>query len=493
MTPMTQPQQNSTSKPRQLLDLFKDDWQWTFLYNVLFAASISFFVFARLLDFFITPTVNKIFVFISLFAFFLLLALFFITPITDGLKERPKAFLVILVISLVTTGILFFVLPEQRFAIRTTHTLRVSIPSDSGSVVLENFIGPTRITIPWEDVDFDGTVYEDSVTIPPGGELYYSREMTGGLTFMLSAPEKDAEVFVEWDSNKMTVPVRVGENVDLEMDPTSLGVPSRESRYLLLGVKANEWVCLFLALTMLLGGAYLFIKKDGFRYIIFQRDALRYLTDFLILAVILILVAIGYRAFRPNSLTRNLIILFPGIVFLILKVIYRIYPALPILLICFTLVVNVIAHWVWFDNFLLKANQISEDTFYELADIVYPSDTTMLSLGFYKQLRDSELVLPSGSFLADDVNVDRLIRINYHKNVYVLDYSGELSTEDYKRLLNLDGWTDWDRRNKGTFHYFRADLPVTTPIVVFTYENDNFLIPLNQLEGLGLFNDFVLD
>ena len=77
---MVSPSQDIPSGKNRFLDSLKIYWQWPVLFDVIFAASVSLILFERLLDFFLTPTINKIFVFLSLFAFFFLLFLFFITP-----------------------------------------------------------------------------------------------------------------------------------------------------------------------------------------------------------------------------------------------------------------------------------------------------------------------------------------------------------------------------------------------------------------------------
>ncbi len=168
-------------------------------------------------------------------------------------------------------------------------------------------------------------------------------------------------------------------------------------------------------------------------------------------------------------------------------------PSLSIVLFSLILLVNIFAHYVWFDKVTLRVRNVDDRTFNGLVTIVYPSDTTVMSLGFYQQLRDSELILAQGSFLAEDENVARLNRINYHENIYILDYPGELSIEDYERLLQLDDWSTWNRRRDGTFYFYKADLAVTSPIVVYTYLDDIFLIHEEQLDDLGLFNDFIFD
>ncbi|QRN82484.1 hypothetical protein JR338_08610 [Chloroflexota bacterium] len=493
MSDMVPNRQKSKTKIRQLQDLFKGFWQWTSIYNVFFAASLTLFVFVRFLDFFITPTINKIFVFISIFTFFFIVSLFVITPILNGLKAKRKLCLIIVFISLVITGVLYILLPVQKFSVRTLHTLEVSITPDSGPVVFENFIGPIKTSIPWTDVTFDGTIYMDSVTIPPGGELFYSREMTGGLSFMLSTSEKDSEAIVVWDGVKTVVPIPVGVKIDLVMDSTSLGILPKPSQFLLLAVKINEWVCLFLTLILILGSGYLILKKSDFHYRIVHWETLRYLGDYLILSGVLILFAIVFRAYRPDTLTKNLYIVLPSFFYLLLKIIYWVVPSLSIVLFSLILLVNIFAHYIWFDKITLRVRNVDDRTFNRLVRIVYPSDTTVMSLGFFQQLRDSELILAQGSFLAEDENVARLNRINYHENIYILDYPGELSIEDYERLLQLNDWSTWNRGRDGTFYFYKAELAVTTPIVVFTYLDDILLIPEEQLDDLGLFNDFIFD
>jgi hypothetical protein len=425
--------------------------------------------------------------------FFFLIFLFFVTPIIAELKKHLKQLMMILLVSLAITGSAFVLLPSQGFAVRTFHVLNVEISEDSGSVVLENFNGPTNGGIPWEEVDYDGTIFADSVTIPPGGQLSYSREMTGGLSFMLSASEKDSTISVEWDGIQSVIKLERGKSIDLEMDPASLGILPRESQLLLFVVKTNEWLCLFLGLTVLFGIIYLKFLDREFKYRTYQRELFAYLVDYLSLAAILLLVAIIFRIIRPDSLTNNLVIVLPSLIYLLLKVIYRFVPTLPIIVIILAVGANFLAHSVWFDKHLLKVTRLTDTTFYKLADTVYPSDATLLSLGFYEQLRDSVLILPPTSFLAEEENVARLIRINFHEHVYVLDYPGELARDDYQRVMDLGGWTKWDRRDSGSFYFYRVELPITTPIVCFTYEDNVLLVPENQLDSLGLFNDFVLD
>ncbi|MBG0770413.1 MAG: hypothetical protein H0S82_01820, partial [Anaerolineaceae bacterium] len=485
MSPMVASQQNRQSPQHQFLDSLKSFWQWPTIFAILFAASISLFVFVRLLDFFITPTINKVFIFLCLFAFFFFVSLIYFSPILKALKARPKVLLAVLLISLVVTGTLYVLLPEQKIAIRTVHTLKVTVPSDSGPVILADLMGPMKGEIPWSDVSHDGIVNNELVKLSPGGELVYSRRMTWGISFTLSAPDEDAEAIVAWDGVQSVISLDRGETVVQVTDPTSMGVPSRLNRYLLLIIKFNEWLSLFLTLNVFLGAAYLLSGKNKIQYRVLLGDTQRYLLTYLILNSALLLIAIGLRIYSPGSDAITLFILLPGLLFLILNAIYRAVPSLPTVLIGLTLIVNIFAHWVWFDTYIVKLGKMTDQTFNELVHFVNPSDPTVMSLGFYKQLRDSELVLAEGSFLAEEDNVARLYQINYHKNIFVLDYPGELSTEDYDRLLKLDDWSTWERRKDGVFYFYDADSAVTSPIVVFTYLTDIFLIPENQLDELG--------
>ncbi len=493
MSPMVASQQNRQSPQHRILDSLKSFWQWPYIYDVLLAASASLFVFVRFLDFFITPTINKVIIFICLFVFFFCVSLFYFTPILKGLKTRPKVLLAVLLISLVVTGTLFVLLPDQKITIRTVHTLKVTVPLDSGPVTLADLTGPLNGEIPWSDVSHNGIVNNELVKLPPGGELVYARQMTGGITFTLSAQDEEAEAIVEWDGVQSVISLDRGETAVQVTDPTSVGVPSGLNRYLLLIIKFNEWFGLFMTLNGLIGAAFLLLGKNKFQYRIYLEDTQRYLLTYLCLNLTLILIAIGLRIYSPDSDAITLFILLPGLLFLILKAIYRVVPSLPMVLIGLTLIVNIFAHWVWYDTYIVKLGKMTDQTFSELVHFVNPSDPTVMSLGFYKQLRDSELVLAEGSFLADEDNIARLYQINYHENIFVMDYPGELSTEDYDRLLKLDDWSTWERRKDGVFYFYDADSAVTSPIVVFTYLSDIFLIPENHLDKLGLFNDFIFD
>ena len=218
----------------------------------------------------------------------------------------------------------YALLPEQKITIRTVHTLQVSIAPESGSVILENFLGPTGDSIPFEELTFNGMVDGEALVLPPGGVLDYSREMTGGVSFTFSALEKDAEARVVWDGVEAVVSLPKGSTTTLEMDPASVGRPSTTNLILWHLVKWNEWVFLFLSANGFLGLIYLWAVKRDFQYQVMHQSAQRYLVDYLILAAILTLFAIILRAYRPDSVTKSILLVFPGLCYLILKILYRI-------------------------------------------------------------------------------------------------------------------------------------------------------------------------
>jgi hypothetical protein len=493
MAIMTPSRSRNQSNSKRLSDLFNENWRWTILFSVPFAVSLSLFVFVRFLNFYLTPTVNKGIVFAALFIFFYLLSLFFLTPLVNGWVKRPKAMAIVLAVSLALTALLHFVLPAQKFTIRTVHSLRVAVASESQPVIFENFTDPSQAMIPWEDVTTDGEINADAVWLSPGEGLDYAREMTGSVSFMVSAPEGDAELSILWDGSEQAIELSQGESRTLIMDPTSTRNSSRVGRIILLIIKVNEWFGLFLILSIALGGLVLLLWPDGYRYDIYQRKAQGYLTDYLILAGVLLLVAIGLRAFRSQSVTVTTIVLLPALAYLALKLVYYVVPSLPLVLLILTLGVNILAHWVWFDQSLLAVRPLPEKTFSELTKIVNPNDATFMSIGFYKPLRGSDLIVPAGSFLAEETNVARLERINLHESVEVLDYPGELTAEVFQQVMTHNGWGEWTRREDGAFYFYMPELPVTAPVVVFTFRDNVLLIPANLLDELELTDVFVLD
>ena len=347
--------------------------------------------------------------------------------------------------------------------------------------------------IPWEDVTTDGEINADAVRLSPSEGLDYTREMTGGVAFMVSVPEGEAKINIRWDGTDQVLELSQGEILTLTMDPTSIGNPSRVGRILFLMIKANEWLGLFLLFSIVLGGLVLLLWPDGYRYEIYQRKAQGYLTDYLLLAGVLLLLAIGLRALRPQSVTVTAAVLLPALAYLALKLIYYVVPSLPLVVLCLTLGVNILAHWVWYDQSLLSVRPLTERTFSELTKMVNPSDATFMSIGFYKPLRGSDLIVPAGSFWADEANVARLERINLHDSVEVLDYPGELSAETFQQVMDQKGWVEWTRREGGAFYFYEPELPITAQIVIFTFGDNVLLIPANLLDELGLADVFILD
>ena len=138
---------------------------------------------------------------------------------------------------------------------------------------------------------------------------------------------------------------------------------------------------LFLTAYLFLGLVYLWAVKKDFQYRIIHHGTQRYFLDYLVLAVTLTLFAIALRAYRPESVTRSMLILLPGLCYLVLKILYSVLPSLPLILVGLTVMVNIFAHWVWFDTDLLTVFHPSEQTFSELVIHVFPDEVTVLSLG----------------------------------------------------------------------------------------------------------------
>lgn len=258
-------------------------------------------------------------------------------------------------------------------------------------------------------------------------------------------------------------------------------------------LNVNNGLVLFCAIFLALGAIHCILKGKDCSYQIFMKDAQRYVLDYLILSGVLLGVAIGVRFLKPDSPIKTLFILLPGLLFLVLKVVYTVMPSLPIVIMGLTLSVNLLVNFGLFPTSLLPVTWITERTFNELAIWVNPGDPTLMSIGFYKQLRNSDLVLETGSVLASEKNITRLKQINLLDKVYILDYPGEISSEEAQRLLGEVGWEKWDRREFGSFYFYRADDLVTSPIVIFTSQDDFFLVPSDFLDGLDLYDDFIFD
>ena len=384
MTPMTFPSKRVKNRVQQILKIFKEVWRGPSLFSVLFAASVSLFVFVRWLDFFIVSSISKAAIFSALFAFLFLLSIFFISPIMEYLAGKKKGLLVCIVIGIVSSASLIILLPDHNYEINA-------------------------------------------------------------------------------------------------------------SLIVLTSLRVNDGLVLFLTIFAGLGTIYLILKGQDTHYEVFLKDTQRYLRDYLILGGILLVVAIGVRILTPDSSIKTLFILLPSLVFLFLKVIYYVMPALPITILCLTLGVNLLVNLGLFNIQLLTVSRIPERTVNELAVLVNPGDPTLMSIGFYKQLRNSDLVLETGSILASEKNVNRLTQINLLGQVYILDYPGELSMEETQQLLGMEGWSKWDRREAGLFYFYRADMPVISPIVIFTSQEDVFLVPSDSLDDLGLYDGFIFN
>ena len=463
------------------------------LITTLIAVSFTLTLFVRFLDFFITPTLIKIIVFVSLCAFFFFVSSFFIQPILDYLFARVKLSIFLVVASGLAISLLFIILPYRNVPFRTNHRLEVSVPSDSTRVVMEALSDAAGNPIPVDEVVPGIETEDDDIFISPGDAIIYQRQMTGNLIFNLTAVDNPGQVIITWDGEQEVMDLEAGETRVVETNPFSWGFPSKLMTLFMIAVVVNEWLSSVLFLVLFVSLLLILLGDKNHKYRINLSDFARYLSDYLIISSVLLIIIMLGRNLGVSSITVNLLVILPGLVFLLLKLLYLKITALPLVLMLIAIIINLLIYSNLFDQRILRPVKIVESSFNELATFVNPAETTLLSVGYYRQLRGVELVIPQDSFFAETENQRRLIRINQLRNIFVEDYEGGLTSNEYSALLENWKWHQWDKRTPGSFYFLDTETIPESPIAFYFYENDVFLVPIEFSKELGLFHDFVFD
>lgn len=471
----------------------KKGWRRVDFWNFPIAAIFSLSFFLRFLDFFKTPSLDKLIVLLTLFVFFFLISLFFLQPVLEQLFQSQKVWLPVVIGAAVVVALLFWTLPYENVPFRTTHHLVVSVPSDSKGGVMVILMDPDGNVILGEEVQSNQESSGEEVYLQPGSSLEYGREMTGGVSVQLVAPEENTQVLLQWDQQELAATLGAGETETIAMDGASWGTPSRMVRYFMMGVFVIDGLACLLICLSLAGLLFLWRSRSAPSYRVHLPDLQKYLLDYLILNTFLVCVAVVETHFQFSVRAFNLVILAPGLGYLGLKLLYPYFRALPMMILSLAVGLNLLAQIPGVDIKLLNVQQLSQQTFNELAVLVNPSDSTLLSVGFYKQLKGAELILSPDSIYAEEDNQNRLIRINQLEAIYVEDYFGELSVSEREALLRDWDWLKWDKRVSGSYYFFNSRQAPDAPLVFFWRGDDVFLVPVEFIDDLGLPHDFILD
>ena len=463
------------------------------LITTLIAVSFTLTLFIRFLDFFITPTLIKIIVFVTLCAFFFFVSSFFIQPILDYLFARVKLSIFLVVASGLAISLLFIILPYRNVPFRTNHRLEVSVPSDSTRVVMEALSDAAGNPIPVDEVVPGIETEDDDIFISPGDAIIYQRQMTGNLIFNLTAVDNPGQVIVTWDGEQEVMDLEAGETRVVETNPFSWGFPSKLMTLFMIAVALNEWFSLVTVVVLFLGRLKIFIAGSDWKYRVNFPELAHFLADYLIINGILVSLVLLERFLKIPNIEVSLLVVLPGFIFLVLKIIHNYFPVLPLIVLSATVLFNILAYSSWINVPIMRPYYEKTPTFNRLAVRVDPDEPTLLSVGYYRELRGAELILPAESEFTGDYYQRRLILINQLRNLFVEDYSGELSYEEYTALVEKAEWHKWDKRTSGSFYFLDMESTPGSPIAFYFYENDVFLVPIEFSKELGLFHDFDFD
>lgn len=466
--------------------------QRTIWLTIVGAVALSAAFFLRFLEFFRTPTLGRIVVLLALAVFFFWCILFFVLPIFQALWSNRRFFWLLLSFSVLMVAALYFLLPYDNVPFRTTHILTVTVPGEADQVVLEGFWGPDGNPIPLTDLDTTARIEGEDVFLASGDSLNYTREMTGGVSFSLSAIGAPAQVVVTWDGRSETIELDVTSRDQVRTDPTSWGYPGRWMNLFMTYAVLNELLVMVAILMVVWGFFYQLIQPDlksppGWPH------GCPYLRDYLILTSILILIALGERYLRTTPQTYAPVLLAPTLVYLLLKWLLPRVKLLPLIVVMLGVAINLMAAVPAFNQNYLRVQRMEEPSFNALAIQVNPYETTLLSVGFYKQLQGAQILVSPDSDFTSDIDLQRLITINQLESARVADYAGELTSQQAQALLDDYPSLEWQKRTPGAFYLIEADERSQEPILFFWQGNDVFLVPAPIAKDMGLIDDLVFD
>ncbi len=347
-------------------------------------------------------------------------------------------------------------------------------------------------------VDFAVEFPENEISIgqlilSPGESLFYSREMVGGLTVELSSVLSVALAEVRWDGRAQVVTFPEPDiPIQLSLPGWTWGSPSLIYRTLgYLGI-ITDCISVFGVLFILIMMFFLGRRSAQTMPI---PDATRWSPHLdaasILLNTVVLLLAVLYSILFSEQLV-FIMLLFAAGILIYIRTLLRLHPQWVYRIVIVILLIGVaINGYLW----LRPINELHQvilsrpyDSFEYLADRIGALNATYLSIGYYKYLRGSSLILPETLYEELQLDRGRLDQLNLLDLFDLVDYKYQLTEAQFNQLLALGNWFVWPNRTGGDYYLLPSVSAAGDTYYFFSYDLHYFLLPSDFIKESGVIN-----
>jgi hypothetical protein len=406
------------------------------------------------------------------------------------LRNKKVVFVSVLIALVLCAGV-FAVIDYRRVPIRTTHTLKITNTSEFSDIAVLEVRLPGDEVLQLDEAFPEYVSSAHKLILQVGESLSYQREFAGGIQFDVQALAQPAEVTVEWDGDQKVYSFeREGEIRDVQLDGSSWGQPSLIYRALgIFGLICD--VCavfiIFLVFIMCIWKSETFAQAEGWRkYEICFLDGIK-LSLWINLGILLL--GIGYTAFFNERVNLINLSFLAGIILLIREVNQN-KKGLLIIFSMGILLIGILTNiyfWIVPPHDLHQVLHYRPyNSFEYLADRIGARNATYLSIGYYRYLRESHLIIPENLYDELLLNSGRLERLNQLEGFLFEDYDCSLSESQVDELLSLGEWKIWPNRTGGEYYLLPEISQPGDTYYFFESGLRYFLIPQSFIQQSGV-------
>jgi len=455
------------------------------VFTLISALSINF----RFYNFNGIPLFEKLVNFIatSMFAA-VLINNYFVSGIASYFKNPKKNY--ILGAAIGVTALVFILIPYLCVPLKTLHTLTISVPETSAPIVIYQVQDSDNSPVVLDE--FKSLDSSQDFHLSSGQSVHFQRNMLGGMTIIAYANNSPSEIDVTWDGVTTRQLLRADSTQNfIYLDGSSLGKPdTAHMLFLIINITSDVFSCffLFLALFQLLSDHLQ--KKQVLpeeQFALFPKAR----TDFVVIQLFLFFLAKASLDFQwiPEIVAMYILLgswIFWGLLSWFRKTELSMISGLFLIVAAVSIICN-ICFFPKMQAYNPKVSLKANNSFPELVNFTLTDITNEISVNYYKQMDQSSLIIDKDILARVNFDPKRFLDINHAKSAQVEDYPSELTTNQYKRLLQenslLSSPYNINIRNQSGMIYLLDDPEnIGKKYITYQYKKDIFFLSPEAME-----------
>lgn len=415
----------------------------------------------------------------------------FVRPALRGRRRPNWQSPTAVIVAGLATGLFFLLINYHIAPLLTVHTLRIQNTSETSEISVWEIALPGGESLDLAET-FDQFPYaEGRLLIPPGESITFSHEMVGGAVVKVGAMAWPAQVTVGWDELSYDLTwVEDGNAQALNLPAWSLGETTGLYRILgCLNIGADAVSIFGLTTVIMLLLFSLSQNKDGE----LSGDGLDRNLQIYTFSILANLGALGAATATVLIFDERLtfiLLLFGFCLLFYLMDLAREKPDWAVRIVIIALAVGVLTNLGFWINPPHELHQTlnlrHENSLVDFAEAVGGSNSKFLSIGYYRYLRESSLVITTPLYIELGLDEGSFRVLNQIRNFIYRDYDYQLSDSQAEYLFSMGDWLTWPTRiDDGELRLLPEISAPGDTYYCFSHGSQYFLVPMGLLKDSG--------